>query len=48
MNIEKLLKENNIDMSVEEFKGYTKEVNKMYYVLVRLEIFLKNIFKEVA
>lgn len=48
MNIEKILKDNNIDMSVKEFKGYTKKVNKMYHVLVRLDMFIKNILKEVA
>lgn len=48
MNIEKLLKENNIDMSVEEFKGYTKEVKRIYNFINKIEKFLKNIFKEVA
>lgn len=48
MDIEKLLKENDIEMSVEEFTGYTKKVSVMYYVLNRLEIFFKNIFSEVA
>lgn len=48
MNIEKLLKENDIDMSVKEFKSYTKKASKMYYALNRLEIFFKNIFLEVA
>lgn len=48
LNIKKLLKENDINMSVKEFKGYTKKASKIYYALNRLEIFFKNIFSEVA
>lgn len=46
MNIEKILKENNVTM--EEFKGYTKKATNMYYALNNLEKFVKNLIKEVA
>lgn len=43
MDIEKLLKENGIDMSVKEFTGYTSKANKMYKALDNTERFIKSI-----